>query len=210
MSQNGYEQKNIHIICPHCKTSFTRPIEFKKSDGLYSTLINNHPNNKGCPPFLIFIDKHGKHRGSQKIDVIETASETNQKFVENAQSRINELEDEVRFYHIKVPSHKGGGFECKVTDDADWEILNTKLYRILTELLIDTYEENMLGIITLEKYREFEGGILIYGKYQGMIYTIFWKDQKKIQRQSMNEIQMNANLTVEKLFTLYDLADLLF
>ncbi|MFX1238023.1 MAG: hypothetical protein ACFFAS_20510 [Promethearchaeota archaeon] len=210
MSQNGYEHKNINIICPHCKVTFTRPIEFKKSDGLYSTLINNHPNNRDCPPFLIFIDAHGKHRGSQKIDVIEQANKINEKFVESTRNKINELEDAVRFYHIKVPSNKGGGFECQVTEDKDRAVLNTKFYHILIEMLIDTCEENMLGIITLEKSKDFEGGVLTYGKYQGMIFTIFWKDQKAFQRQSMEDIQMNANLTVEKLFNLYDLADFLF
>jgi hypothetical protein len=43
-----------------------------------------------------------------------------------------------------------------------------------------------------------------------MIYTLFWKDQKAIQNQNMDELQANANLIIEQLLDIYDLMDFFF
>jgi len=206
--KNG--EKTIRIICPYCKVSFKQQVEHQKAAGLHTTLINNHPNGKDCPPFLIFIDANGKHRGSQKIDSIEHGYNINEQLLENARSQINELNEAIRFYHIKVPRGRGRGFENKVSNVTDRAIMSSRFYTILIDSLSDMQAENLFGAITLERDGNFEGGLLVYGKYFGMIYTLFWKDQKVIQNQNMDELQANANLIIEQLLDIYDLTDFFF
>jgi hypothetical protein len=43
-----------------------------------------------------------------------------------------------------------------------------------------------------------------------MIYIFLWKDQKTIQNKSFDELKGLANLTVEKLIGIYDLADFFY
>ncbi|MFX1274197.1 MAG: hypothetical protein ACFFBP_00495 [Promethearchaeota archaeon] len=208
MSSNNSSETEIRMVCPHCKISFKKQMDVQNIDGLYTTLINKHPNGENCPPFLAFIDSAGKHRGSQKIDNIEHGFTINEQIVQNARNRINELKDAIRFYHLKIPREKGRGFEQKISNVTDRVLMGSRAYTILMESLTATQVENMFGMITMEKRKNFDGGLLVYGKYNGLIYTLFWKDQKSLQNQSIVEIQANANLTVEKLLDIYDLMDL--
>ncbi len=208
MTSTENEENLIRIVCPYCKVSFKQQVERQKTDGLHTTLINTHPNSNDCPPFIIFIDAQGKHRGSQKIDSIEHGFKISAQILENARDQINELNATIRFYHLKVPRNNTRSFETKVSSVMDRAIMSTRLYTILIDSLSDIQEENLFGVISLEKDGNFEGGILVYGKYFGMIYTLFWKDQKKIQSQNMNDIKINANLVIEQLLDVYDLMDL--
>jgi len=210
MTTTDNDDKSIRIICPYCKVSFKQQVERQKAEGLHTTLINNHPNGNNCPPFLIFIDANGKHRGSQKIDSIEHGYTINEQLLENARSQINELNEAIRFYHIKVPRGKGRGFENKVSNVTDRAIMSSRYYTILIDALSDMQAENLFGTITLEQDGNFEGGLLVYGKYFGMIFTLFWKDQKALQNQNMDEIKANANLIIEQLLDIYDLMDFFF
>ena len=88
--------------------------------------------------------------------------------------------------------------------------MSSRFYNILVNALFDMQIENLFGTITLEKDGEFEGGLLVYGKYFGMTFTLFWKDQKTIQSQSMDEIKANAYLIIEQLLDIYDLMDLFY
>ena len=130
--------------------------------------------------------------------------------IENINLKINELNEALRFYHIKVPRGKGRGFENKVSNVTDRAIMSSRFYTILIDSLSDMQIENLFGTITLESDGNFEGGLLVYGKYFGMIYTLFWKDQKAIQNQNMDELQANANLIIEQLLDIYDLMDFFF
>lgn len=200
------------MICPYCKKSFRKHIEYEKKSGLFTVLIKNHSDNSSCPPFIAFIDNNGKHRGSQKIDDIGSEEEIslNEQLLENARSRINELKDDIRFYHLKIPRKGGRGFEHKVSSVSDRSFLASKFYKSLIEFLTDYNEENTFGTITIDKNSDFEGGILVYGKYLGLIYTLFWKEQKNLISKSVDDLKAEANLTVEKLIELYDIMDLFF
>ncbi len=77
----------VNMICPYCKESFRKQVEYQKKTGLFTILIKNHPNSHECPPFIAFIDNNGRHRGSQKIDNVD--EEDNEEsisgqFLENA------------------------------------------------------------------------------------------------------------------------------
>jgi len=210
MTSNDLEDNQVRVICPHCKISFKKKIETQKIDGLHATLISSHPNGENCPPFIAFIDASGKHRGSQKIDSIEHGFTINDKIIENARSKINALKDAVRFYHLKFPREKGRGFEQKISSVSDRSLMGSRFYTILIEALTAIQEENVFGTISMEKDADFEGGLLVYGKYHSMIFTLFWKDQKSLLNYSVEEIRANANLTVEKLLDIYDVTDLFF
>jgi len=210
MTSNGIEDNQVRVVCPHCKVSFTKKIDIEKIDGLHATLISSHPSGENCPPFIAFIDTSGKHRGSQKIDSIEHGFTINDKIVENARNKINELKDALRFYHLKFPRDKGRGFEQKISSVSDRSLMGSRFYTIIIDSLTAFQDENIFGTISMEKDDEFEGGLLAYGKYHGMIFTLFWKDQKSLLNQSIEEIRANASLTVEKLLDIYDVADLFF
>ena len=74
----------VNFICPYCKESFRKEIEYEKKSGLFNLLIKNHPKGENCPPFIAFIDNNGKHRGSQKIDNIEGDISNNEQLLEDA------------------------------------------------------------------------------------------------------------------------------
>ncbi|MFX0008270.1 MAG: hypothetical protein ACFFAV_16290, partial [Candidatus Hermodarchaeota archaeon] len=156
------------------------------------------------------IDNNGKHRGSQKIDDIGDEEEIslNEQLLETARNRINELKDDIRFYHLKVPRRAGRGFEHKVASVSDRSFLSSKFYSSLIEFLTDYDEENTFGALAIDKNSDFEGGILVYGKYLGLIYTLFWKEQRILIGKSLDDLKAEANLTVEKLIELYDIMDL--
>ncbi|MFX1241450.1 MAG: hypothetical protein ACFFA7_09405 [Promethearchaeota archaeon] len=200
----------INMICPYCKESFRKQIDYEKKSGLFTVLIKNHSDNSSCPPFIAFIDNNGKHRGSQKIDDIGDEEEIslNEQLLETARNRINELKDDIRFYHLKVPRRAGRGFEHKVASVSDRSFLSSKFYSSLIEFLTDYDEENTFGALTIDKNSDFEGGILVYGKYLGLIYTLFWKEQRILIGKSLDDLKAEANLTVEKLIELYDIMDL--
>ena len=200
------------MICPYCKGSFRKHVDYQKKQGLFTILIKNHSDNSNCPPFIAFIDNNGKHRGSQKIDDIEAEEEAslNGQFLEAARSRINELKDDIRFYHLKVPRKGGRGFEHKVSSVSDRAFMSSKFYKSLVDFLTEYEEDNTFGAITIDKDTSFEGGVLIYGKYLGLIYTMFWKDQRPLLNKSLDDLKAEANLTIEKLIELYDLMDLFF
>lgn len=65
----------INMICPYCKESFRKQVDYQKKQGLFTILIKNHSDGTDCSPFIAFIDNNGKHRGSQKIDNIEAEEE---------------------------------------------------------------------------------------------------------------------------------------
>ena len=202
----------INMICPYCKESFRKQIEYEKKSGLFTVLIKNHSENSSCPPFIAFIDNNGKHRGSQKIDDIGDDEEIslNEQLLENARNRINELKDDIRFYHLKVPRKGGRGFEHKVASVSDRPFMSSRLYFSLVDFLTEYEEANTFGVISIERNTDFEGGILVYGKYIGLIYTLFWKEQKSLLGKSFDDLKADANLTVEKLIELYDIMDLFF
>ncbi|MFX0145955.1 MAG: hypothetical protein ACFE9C_17955 [Candidatus Hodarchaeota archaeon] len=202
----------INMICPYCKESFRKQIEYEKKSGLFTVLIKNHSENSSCPPFIAFIDNNGKHRGSQKIDDVGDEEEIslNEQLLENARNRINELKDDIRFYHLKVPRKGGRGFEHKVASVSDRSFMSSRLYLSLVDFLTEYEEANMFGVISLHRNTDFEGGILVYGKYIGLIYTLFWKEQKSLLGKSFDDLKAEANLTVEKLIELYDIMDLFF
>ncbi|MEE9376812.1 MAG: hypothetical protein V3V33_02110 [Candidatus Lokiarchaeia archaeon] len=202
----------INMICPYCKESFRKQVDYQKKQGLFTILIKNHSDNSNCPPFIAFIDNNGKHRGSQKIDDIEAEEEAslNGQFLEAARNRINELKDDIRFYHLKVPRKGGRGFEHKVASVSDRSFMSSKLYQSLIDFLTIYEEDNTFGAISIERDTIFEGGLLVYGKYLGMIYTMFWKEQKPLFSKSLDDLKAEANLTIEKLIELYDIMDLFF
>jgi hypothetical protein len=200
----------VNMICPYCKFSFRKKVEYQKKSGLFSILIKNHDKSDNCPPFIAFIDSQGKHRGSQKIDKIELESSISDKMLENARKSINELENTLRFYHLKVPRIAGMGFEHKVANVKDRAFMSSNSYMDLMSFLT-TYEgSNTFGIIAYDDDIDIEGRIVIYGKYLGMIYIFLWKDQKTIQNKSFDELKGLANLTVENLIGIYDLADFFY
>ncbi len=204
------ETINVMMICPHCQGSFRKNVEYRKKMGLFAVLIKTHGGDKDCPPFIAFIDNNGKHRGSQKIDNIEEEPEINDDIVKNASDGINELQETVRFYHIKVPRKEGRGFEHKVASVTDRAFMSSKMYTMLIEFLAINEEENTFGTITINNGSQSEEGILVYGKYLGMIYTLFWKDQKSLREKTCEDMKGYANLTVEKLLDIYDLMDFFF
>jgi hypothetical protein len=202
------EKTLVEIICPYCKEAFKKEIETsKKKNGLYSILIKNHSNSQNCSAFIAFIDEHGWHRGSQKIDNIDEDKAVNDKVVESARERINELENTLRFYHLRVPRRESRGFEYKVANVQDRAFMSSKLYITLIDFLAENDEKNIFGVLRIEENRDFEGGLLVYGKYLGMIYTLYWSDQKFIESKSIDDLKGYANLTVEKLLDIYDLMD---
>ncbi len=202
----------INMICPYCKKSFRKHVEYQKKSGLFTILIKNHFDNSECPPFIAFIDNNGKHRGSQKIDNIgdEEDVSLNEQLLESAINRINELRDDIRFYHLKVPRRGGRGFEHKVASVSDRSFMSSKFYKSLVDFLTEYEEDNTFGTITVEKDTHFEGGLLVYGKYLGLIFTLFWKEQRPLLSKTLDDLKAEANLTVEKLIELYDIMDLFF
>ena len=80
-------------------------------------------------------------------------------------------------------------------------------YSKIIHFLKDNDDDNTFELITNERDDDFEGGLLVYGKYFGMIYTLFWKDQKSLHNKSLDEIKAYSNLMVEKLLDLYQLTD---
>ena len=133
------DTKLINMICPYCKESFRKQVEIQKKSGLFTVLIKNHSDNSTCPPFIAFIDNNGKHRGSQKIDNVEDDEELslNEQLLENARNRINELKDDIRFYHLKVPRKGGRGFEHKVASVSDRGFMSSKFYNLLVDFLTE-------------------------------------------------------------------------
>ena len=200
----------VNFVCPYCKMTFSRHIDFKKKSGLFSLLIKNHPQGDNCSPFIAYIDTNGIHRGSQKIDNIEGDISENEQFLGSAQEKINELDKTISFYHIKVPRRLGRGFEHKVASVKARTFMSSKFYLHLIDFLTENEAFNTFGTITIEADTGFEDGVLIYGKYLGMIYTIFWKDQKSTPNKSIEELKSYALLTIEKLLDLYDLMDYFF
>jgi len=202
------EIAEVNMICPYCKSSFQRPLEHQKKPGLLSILIKNHPNTHECPPFIAFIDSNGKHRGSQKIDDIGEES-IDEQILDDARQRINQL-DELRFYHLKLPRKDGRRFEYKYAGVQDKVFMSTTFYFALQKFLLDNRQDNTFGTVEVEKDSDFEGGLLVYGKYLGLVYTIFWKDHKALVNKNLDELKGYANLTVERLLDIYDIADLFF
>lgn len=204
------ELPQVNMICPYCKESFRKQVEYEKKTGLFTILIKNHPKANDCPPFIAFIDHNGRHRGSQKIDNVEEEESINGQFLENARASINELESVLRFYHLKVPRRGGRGFDHKFSDVKDRTLMSSKFYKNLIEFLSDNEDENTFGLMTFEGDSVNSAGTIVYGKYLGMIFTMFWKDQKDLQNKPMDEIKAYTNLTIEKLIGLYDLMDFFF
>jgi len=203
------EKSLVNVICPYCNINFKKNFEYKKVGGLSTVFIKNHPEGENCPPFIAFIDNNGKHRGSQKIDKFETEDSINENLIENARNKINELSETLRFYHLKVARKHGRGFEHKVANVADRSFMSSKFYYTLIQFLVENQEKNIFGAINIEKNDDFEGGILVYGKYLGIIFTIFWKEQKHLQDKTLDDLKGYANLTVEKLLDIYNITDIL-
>jgi hypothetical protein len=204
------EKISVMMICPHCKSSFVKEVEYRKKLGLFAVLIKNHPKGDDCAPFIAFIDNNGKHRGSQKIDKMEEEVSINDQLVEDAGKRINKLTEELKFYHLKMPRKNGRGFEHKVASVTDRLFMSSKDYSNLIDYLCENDESNTFGGLTLPMDSSYEGGLLIYGKYLGLIFTVFWRDQKLLYSKTFEELKGYANLTVEQLIDLYDLTDLFF
>ncbi len=203
----------VNFICPYCKKSFSKKIDYQKKSGLFSLLIKNHPEGDSCSPFIAYIDTNGRHRGSQKIDNIEGEEvdvSENEQFLGSAQETINEIDKIVGFYHLKVPRKKGRGFEHKVASVKARTFMSSKFYTTLIDYLIENEAVNTFGTITIETDSGFEEGVLMFGKYLEMAFTLYWKDQKLILTKTIEELKAYALLTVEKLLDLYDLIDYFF
>ncbi len=199
----------LKIICPNCKQNFRKDIDYGKKNGLFSILIKDHPKSNGCSPFIAFIDENGKHRGSQKIDDMDESSAVSDEVLENARIRINEIKKSLRFYHMKMPRKEGRGFEQKVANVADRAFMSSKGYSTLINYLTENNENNMFGAIFIsdDSKSNFEGGLLIYGKYLGMVFTLFWQDQSSLQSKTVEDLKGHANLAIEQLLDIYDLTD---
>ena len=200
----------VNFICPYCKTSFSKHIDYQKKSGLFSLLIKNHPEGDSCSPFIAYIDTNGRHRGSQKIDNIEGEFSENVQFLGSAQETINELDKTIGFYHLKVPRKQGRGFEHKVASVKARAFMSSTFYVKLITYLVENEAVNTFGTITIEEDSGFEAGVLMFGKYLEMAFTLFWKDQKSILSKTIEELKAYALLTVEKLLDLYDLTDFFF
>jgi len=200
----------VNFICPYCKTSFSKRIDYQKKSGLFSLLIKNHPEGDSCSPFIAYIDTNGRHRGSQKIDNIEGEFSENVQFLGSAQETINELDKTIGFYHLKVPRKQGRGFEHKVASVKARAFMSSTFYVKLITYLVENEAVNTFGTITIEEDSGFEAGVLMFGKYLEMAFTLFWKDQKSILSKTIEELKAYALLTVEKLLDLYDLTDFFF
>ena len=204
----------IIMICPYCKTSFMKSVKNQKSGmGLSSLLVKNHPKSQKCPPFVAFIDSHGAHRGSQKIDDSDEDVSVHSQLFENARKNISELENLLKFYHLKVERkgiHGESGFEHKIANEKDRAFMDSSFYKNLIDFLSENKDHNTFGIIDNEGDQDFEGGSLIYGKYLGIIFTLFWKDQAFLQNKTLESLKSYANLTVEQLIDTYDLVDFFF
>ena len=207
---NSDDSLQVNFVCPYCKTSFFKQIDYQKKSGLFSLLIKNHPQGDDCSPFIAYIDANGRHRGSQKIDNIEGDVSQNEQFLDSAQDKINELDKTITFYHLKVPRKGGRGFEHKVAGVKARSFMSSKFYVKLMDYLAENEAVNTFGTITIEADSGFEEGVLVYGKYLEMAYTIFWKDQKTTPNKSIEELKSYALLTIEKLLDLYDLKDFFF
>ena len=114
-------------------------MDYKKGNGLSSILIKGHDSAEECPPFIAFIDANGRHRGSQKIDNYEADKAINEQLVENARSTINELEETIRFYHLKVPRKEGRGFEHKVANVKDRIFMSSNYYSCIIDFLSENF-----------------------------------------------------------------------
>ena len=156
------------------------------------------------------MDNNGAHRGSQKIDNIDEELSINSEILESARTTINEIEDQIRFYHIKVLKPGGSGFEYKVANVKDRAFMSSNFYKSIIDFLSWNREANTFGIIDSESEDGFDGGSLIYGKYLGIIFTLFWKDQNFLQTKTLESIKSYAFVTVEKLIDVYDLVDFFF
>ena len=210
----------IIMICPYCKTSFMKSVKNQnRGAGLSSLLVKNHPKSQKCPPFVAFIDNHGAHRGSQKIDDIDDIDDIeenvslNSQLFENARKNITELEHLLKFYHLKVERkgvHGESGFEHKIADENDKAFMESSFYKNLIQFLSENKDHSTFGIIDNEGDHDFVGGSLIYGKYLGIIFTLFWKDQAFLQNKTLESLKSYANLTVEQLIDTYDLVDFFF
>jgi hypothetical protein len=206
----------VYILCPYCKKSYHKEIEKKKTNkggrSLFSILIKERTGHEGCGPFIAFIDENGMHRGSQKIDHIDESSSQNEKFISGALETINELNEKMRFYHLKIPKKRfKQGFEHKVAKVSDRSFMSSTTYMDLINFLKTYRDENTFGMISINSssYKNLDGA-LVYGKYRGMIYTLFWNDQTMLKKNSWEEMRGYANLTIEKLIELYDIMDLFF
>ena len=200
----------VKIICPYCKIIFNHDIKYEKKSGLFALLIKNHPEANGCPPFVAYIDNNGRHRGSQKIDDVEADITNYDQYLENARDIITEMKEKLRFYHLKMPRSSGKGFEYRGANVLDRAFMSSINYSRLIDYLSENRDENMFGVITIDKDIDFEGGILAYGKYLGLIFTLFWKDQRSLLSESFDELKGQSNLMVEKLLDIYDLTDHFF
>jgi len=199
----------LTIICPYCKENFKKEAEVTKKNGLFSILIKKHPNGEDCPPFVAFIDDHMSHRGSQKIDESEEEASLNESVLEAARNRINELKEAVRFYHLKLRKD-GRWYENKIASVKDRSFMSSKIYSGVIAFLGYSMEENVFGVVEVENGPDFEGGLLVYGKYHGMIYSIFWKDQKSLKGKTIDDLKGDANLTIEKLVDIHNLYEFFF
>ena len=199
----------LTIICPYCKENFKKEAEVMKKNGLFSILIKSHPNGEDCPPFVAFIDDNMMHRGSQKIDKSEEETSLNEGVLEAARKRINELKEAVRFYHLKLRKD-GRWYENKIASVKDRSFMSSKIYMGVIAFLGYSKEENVFGVVEVEQGPDFEGGLLVYGKYHDMIYTIFWKDQKSLKGKTIDDLKGDANLTIEKLVDIHNLYEFFF
>ena len=202
------EMRNVAIICPYCKIAFfkkvTIPTNIERK--LFTLFIKNHPDSEDCGPFLSFIDKQGMHRGSQKIDSMEEDSISDE-LSDQANEEISEMEDALRFYHLRVLRKEGRGFEYKYANVMDRAFMSSRVYSTLITFLTNHDEEDAFGILACKDHDNFQGGHLVYGKYHGIVYTVFWNDQAFLQQNSLDEIRDHANIMVNNLLDLYELRE---
>jgi hypothetical protein len=69
-------------------------------------------------------------------------------------------------------------------------------------------DDNITGCIVCAVY--FQNKLAYCNKYHGMIYTIFWKDQKSLKGKTLDDLKGEANLTIEKFLDIHNLYDFFF
>ncbi len=171
-------------------------------------LMVKRVSGSGC--YKVFIGKSIADKTTSSIKASETSNiiENNEKLLQHARKAINELENVIRFYHIKIPRTMGTSFEYKIANVKDKAFMSSKTYARLIDYLTENENNNTFGIVSIDNDQDFEGGLLVFGKHLGMLFTLFWKDQREPLTKSFEDLKDYANLIFEKLIDLYNLTDL--
>jgi|GEM_PF-5036446 len=195
------EKKSVRFSCPYCSNNFEQEVNPKEiafdDEAGISSLLTGHPNSNDCGRFIAFIDHSFKIRGYQKVN--------NEVTVDKRHELELMLEEKLRFYHLKLPAGTGklGNFKMPNCSVADRVFTSSDLYNKLINFLDEHKDKNLFGL-TAFNYDNAKENIIIYGKHEGVLFTLLFKDEK-ILGSSLNEIKEQAVTIVKKLIELYGL-----